>query len=132
MTCAFAVRGALKKFAGVESVEVSLNKGLASAKLKPGNSVTVEQFWEVVRKNGYTPKATHVIVRGQALATATKLQLKVLGTNRVYDLVSDPKSPKTLDDVRGLAGKTVTVEGTLTPAKDASTLVPLQVQSVGP
>jgi copper chaperone CopZ len=48
MTCAFAVRGALKKFAGVESVEVSLNKGLAAVKLKPGNSVTPDQFWDAV------------------------------------------------------------------------------------
>ena len=36
MTCAHLVDVALKKVAGVESVEVSLNKGLATVKLKPG------------------------------------------------------------------------------------------------
>ena len=34
MTCAHVVDVALKKVAGVESVEVSLNKGLATVKLK--------------------------------------------------------------------------------------------------
>ena len=36
MTCAHVVDVALRKVAGVESVEVSLNKGLATVKLKPG------------------------------------------------------------------------------------------------
>jgi len=67
MTCAYAVRGALKKFSGVESVEVSLNKGLATVKLKPGNSVQPQEFWEAVRKNGFTPKETRVVVRGEVI-----------------------------------------------------------------
>ena len=46
MTCAFAVRGALKKLSGVESVDVSLNKGLASVKLKSGNTLRPEELWE--------------------------------------------------------------------------------------
>ncbi|MDQ6760621.1 MAG: heavy-metal-associated domain-containing protein, partial [Acidobacteriota bacterium] len=52
--CAYAVRVALKKFSGVESVDVSLNKGLATVKLKPGNSVEPQQFWDAVRKDGFT------------------------------------------------------------------------------
>lgn len=107
MTCAFAVRGALKKLAGVESVEVSLNKGLANVKLKPGNSATVEQFWDTVKKNGFTPKETHVVARGDL----SKSQLKVTGTDRTYDAVLDDK---TLHPT----GKTATIEGTLTPSKD--------------
>jgi len=132
MTCAFAVRGALKKFTGVESVDVSLNKGLATVKLKPGNSVTVEQFWETVRKNGYTPKLTRVSVRGEALVTGSKAQLKVIGTNRIYELVADPRSPRAIDDAKRLAGKTLTIEGTFTPGKDVTNPVPLQVQTVTP
>ena len=60
MTCAHVVDVALKRVAGVESVEVSLNKGLATVKLKPGNTVSVPQLWELIHKNGYTPKATAV------------------------------------------------------------------------
>ena len=62
MTCAFAVRGAIRKFSGVESVEVSLNKGLATVKLKPGNTIRPEELWEASK-------------------------FKVAGTNQVFDLV---------------------------------------------
>jgi copper chaperone CopZ len=132
MTCAFAVRGALKKFPGVESVDVSLNKGLATVQLKPGNSVTVEQFWEAVKKNGFTPKDTHVIVRGEVLSQGGKVQLKVTGTNRVYELVPDPKSPRAVEDANRFVGKTITVEGTLTPTKDVAASAPLRVQGLRP
>src|SRR5258706_15529231 len=121
MTCAFAVRGALKKFQGVESVDVSLNKGLATVKLKPSNSVTPEQFWEVVRKNGYTPKETHVVLRGEVLVKPGKPLLKVAGADRTYELVAHPTSPQALDEVKGLAGRTLLIEGTFTPGKDVKT-----------
>jgi copper chaperone CopZ len=132
MTCAFAVRGALKKIAGVESVEVSLNKGLAAVKLKPGNTVSAEQFWDAVKKNGFTPKETHVVVRGDVLSTGGKVQLKVTGTTRAYELIADAKSSKVLDEAKGLTGKTITVEGSLTPEKDIGASVPLRVVSMRP
>jgi len=84
MTCAYAVRVALKKFPGVESVDVNLNQGLATVKLKPGNTIQPQQFWQAIHKNGFTPKDTHVVVRGEILPTAGKPQLKVSGTDQVY------------------------------------------------
>ena len=83
MTCAYAVRGALQKFSGVEKVDVSLNKGLATVTLKPGNTVRLTEVWETVRKNGFTPKETKVVVRGEVVGGA-KTELKVTGTNEVY------------------------------------------------
>ena len=132
MTCAFAVRGAIKKFSGVESVDVSLNKGLASVKLKPGNTVTAGQLWEAVRKNGFTPKETRVVVRGEVLPSAGKWQLKGAGLDRSYQLEADPAVPRSLDNAKELAGKTVSIEGTLTPAKDAAAPVPILVRKVTP
>jgi copper chaperone CopZ len=119
MTCAFAVRGALKKISGVESVDVSLNKGLATVKLKPGNSAAPEQFWEAVKKNGFTPKDTHVVVRGDISSTNGKTQLKVNPVNRAYELIGGANPPE---------GQTVTVEGTITPAKP----VAIRVQRLQP
>ena len=55
MTCAHIVNVALKKLSGVESVEVSLNKALATIKLKPGNTISVPQLWRLLRDKGYTP-----------------------------------------------------------------------------
>jgi len=76
MTCAYAVRVALMKFPGVESADVSLNKGLATVKLKPGNTIRPSEFWEAIRKNGNTPKATRVTVRGEVEAGETFPRLR--------------------------------------------------------
>ena len=127
MTCAYAVRVALTKVPGVESVEVSLNKGLATVKLKPGNTIRPIQLWEAIRKNGNTPKVTRVVVRGEV--TGEGSQLKVAGSNEVFTLKAlGGVSPQ----LKAAAGKTVTIEGTLTPGKDPKAAVPLEVQTVRP
>jgi copper chaperone CopZ len=77
MTCAHIVDVALKKTPGVDSVDVSLNKGLATVKLRPGNTVSVPQFWQLLHEKGYTPKATAVSVRGELVGGPGRLQLKV-------------------------------------------------------
>jgi copper chaperone CopZ len=126
MTCAFAVRGALKKFPGVESVDVSLNKGLATVKLKSGNTVRPEEFWKTIRNNGFTPKETRVVVRGR-LNTGPTPSLTVAGTNETLRLNADEKL------LRGVArsGGTVIVEGSLTPDRDLKPS-PLDVRSIKP
>ena len=129
MTCAYAVRGALQKFSGVEKVDVSLNKGLATVTLKPGNTVRLSDVWETVRKNGFSPKETRVVLRGE-VGGGAKPELTVTGSNEVYALLADSKSPRALDDVRRHAGKTLTVEGTIQPGKDLKTAVPLAVTGV--
>lgn len=127
MTCAFAVRGALKKLSGVESVDVSLNKGLATVKLKSGNTLRPEELWTAVRNNGFTPKATNVFVRGEISGG----KLKVSGTNQLFDLAPDPKNPKALEAISDESSKTLVVEGVLTPQKDVKASVPLQVRGIG-
>jgi copper chaperone CopZ len=129
MTCAFAVRGALQKLSGVEKVDVSLNKGLTTVTLKPGNTLRLRDVWEAVRKNGFTPKETKAVVRGEVIGGA-KTELKVTGTNEAYGLLADSKASKAIDEVRRHAGKTVTVEGTLEPPKDAKAAVPLMVTGI--
>jgi copper chaperone CopZ len=125
MTCAYAVRGALKKFQGVESVDVSLNKGLATVKLRSGNTLHPQEFWEAVHRNGFTPKATRVVVRGEAIGGGS--QLKVTGTNQIFELKADLK---TLAEVQRMAGKTILVEGVLTTDQDQKKSIPLEVRSV--
>src|SRR5579872_3404666 len=94
MTCAHVVDVALKKVAGVESVEVSLNKGLATVKLKPGNSVSVPQLWELIHKNGYTPKATAVSVRGDLSNANGRLELKVRGPRKHWHSLPIRRTPR--------------------------------------
>ena len=116
----------LKRFAGVEAVDVSLNKGSAAAKLKPGNTVAPGDFWEAIRKDGFTPKETRVVVRG----VVEGARFKVTGTNQSYDLSADPETRKIMDEVAKHAGNIVTIEGRLIPAKDFKSRVPLLVRAL--
>ena len=130
MTCAHVVNVALKKVAGVESVDVSLNKGLATVKLKPGNAVSVPQLWRLIHEKGYTPKATTVSVRGDLANVEGRLQLKVTGTSDTLALVADPKNVTAYGAASKKLGQTVIVQGVMMPAKDLKVAVPLQVSQV--
>lgn len=96
-------------------MEVSLNKGLATVKLKFGNAVKPEQFWKAVHDNGFTPKDTRVVVRGEIQGS----KLQVPESKQVFEINADTKI---LDQLKG---KTVTLEGVLKPGKDV-----LQVQNI--
>jgi copper chaperone CopZ len=130
MTCAHIVDVALKKTPGVDSVDVSLNKGLATVKLKPGNTVSVPQFWQLLHEKGYTPKATAASVRGELVGGPGRLQLKVSGTKDTLDLTPDPKNPASYKIATEKAGQIVVIQGVMVPAKDLKALVPLQVIEV--
>ena len=127
MTCAHVVHVALKKVSGVDSVDVSLNKGLATVKLKPGNAVSVQQLWQLIHQQGYTPKSTAVSARGDLENSPHGLQLKVSGTNQIIALAPDAKNGTAYADATKKVGHTVIVQGTMTPAKDLQAPVPLQV-----
>jgi len=126
MICAHAVSVDLKRFSGVEAVDVSLNKGTAAVKLTPGNTVAPGDFWAAIRKDGFTPKETRVVVRG----VVDGARLKVTGTSQTYDLAVDPEAPKMMDELAKHSGNTVTIQGRLLPPKDFKSHVPLLVRGL--
>lgn len=130
MTCAHVVDVALKKVPGVALVDVSLNKGLATVKLKPGNTVAVPQLWQLLHAKGYTPKTTTVSVRGDLANTQGRLELKVSGTKDVLALVADPKNATSVSDASKKLGQTVIIQGVMVPGKDLKSAAPLQVSQV--
>jgi copper chaperone CopZ len=130
MTCAHVVNVALKKVPGVESVEVSLNKGLATVKLKPENTVSVPQFWQLLHEKGYTPKATAVTVRGELAEAQGHVQLKVTGTKDTLTLAADPKNAGAYSEASRKLGQSVTVQGVMVPGKDLKVATPLQISQV--
>ncbi len=132
MTCAHVVYVSLKKVTGVDSVQVSLNEGLATVKLKQGNGVTAAQLWQTIHQQGYTPKATTLVVRGELVHVQDQVRLKVSGTNMVITLAFDPKNPAGYQEARKRAGQEVVVRGTMIPGKDFKTPVPLEVTEVRP
>ena len=130
MTCAHVVDVALKKVPGVESVAVSLNKGLATVKLRPGNTVSVPQLWQLLHEKGYTPKATAVSVRGELADVQGQVQLKVTGTKDTLMLAPEAKDPDAYSDASKKLGQSVIVQGVMVPGKDLKAATPLQVSQV--
>lgn len=109
---------AIKKINGVESVNVSLNEGLARIRLKSRNQVRLEDVRKVIYNNGFTPKEARVTAQAQLVSTDGKLQVKVTGIGRIYPLVLAPKAQTSQKALQGVVGKTVVVEGIIQPSKD--------------
>jgi copper chaperone CopZ len=107
------VRVSLKSLSGVDSVDVSLEGGLASVKMKPGNNVTLKQLNEAITKNGFTMKQSTATIAGRVVVTNGKTMLQESGSNEMLELV--PDSPAT-PNASALNGKSVLVEATIPEA----------------
>jgi hypothetical protein len=114
---------------GVESVQVSLNEGLARIQLKPGNKLRLAQLRERVADNGFTPKEARVAVLGEIISTNGRLQLKVTGADEIFDLSLAPKAPRTEDELKKQVGKTLFVEGVVATSKGKKASQNLEVVS---
>jgi hypothetical protein len=98
----------LKSISGVDSVNVSLAKGLAAVKMKPGNMATLKQLQTAITKNGFTMKQSAVAVVGIVVLDSGKAQLRVSGSNEMVDLIPDGQVPSVANS---LNGKSVLVDG---------------------
>ena len=98
----------MKSVSGVESVDVSLAKGLAAVKMKPGNTATLKQLQTAITKNGFTMKDSRVTIAGTVVVDSGKVQLKVSGSNEMLDLVPDEQGTPIANS---LNGKSVLVDG---------------------
>ena len=110
--CAHAVRVSLKAVPGVELVEVSLEKGLAVVKMKPGNSVSFKQLNEAIAKNGFTMKDSVATVAGTVDESNGKAVLRVSGSSDVLTLIPDGSAQKAAPET----GKSVVVTGVVPEA----------------
>jgi copper chaperone CopZ len=121
------VRVSLKSVAGVDSVEVSLEKGLAVVKMKPGNTATLKQLNEAIAKNGFTMKDSTATVVGTVIETDGNAILKVSGSNDLIKLMPQPTS---VPSAVSMVGKTVLVEGTVPEAGKGKAPDSLRYQSI--
>jgi len=106
------VRVSLKAVPGVESVEVSLENGLAVVKMKPGNSVSFKQLNEAISKNGFTMKDSVATVAGTVGESNGKAVLRVSGSNDVLTLIPDGSA----QSAAPVTGKSVVVSGVVPEA----------------
>lgn len=63
-SCSDSLGKAFEKIRGVQHVDISMEKGTVTLDLAEKNRVTVEQVWDTVKRIGFTPGDTKVIVRG--------------------------------------------------------------------
>jgi hypothetical protein len=112
------VRVSLKSLLGVDSVDVSLAKGLAAVKMKAGNTATRKQIQNAITKNGFTLKESRATVAGTIVVANGKGQLQISGSNELLTLVPESQAS---GDATSLSGKSVLVEGVIPePAKGKS------------
>lgn len=107
------MRVSLKAVPGVDSVDVSLEKGLATVKMKPGNMTTLKQLNEAIAKNGFTMKDSTAILAGTVVTMNGKTAIQVSGSNDVLNLVPESSSAV---DAASITGKSIFVEGMIPEA----------------
>jgi copper chaperone CopZ len=111
--CAHAVRVSMKAVPGVDTVNVSLEKGLASVTLRPGNTATLKQLQEAVAKNGFTMKKSEATIVGTMMDKQGFLELQVSGSSETLHLVPGTNGTSA---AATLAGKLVKVTGEIPEA----------------
>jgi copper chaperone CopZ len=109
------VRVSLKAINGVDAVDVSLKKGLATVTMKPGNTATLKQLQEAISKNGFSMKQTEVVVRGVLENDGGKYRLKIAGTSDVLNIkdAASADAGNVSSTLSSMVGKQVEVTGTL-------------------
>jgi hypothetical protein len=117
---------ALKNINGVETAEVSLNKGLASVNMKPGNTATMKQLLDAIAKNGFTTKQSVVVARGDLVQDQGRLMLKLSGSNEALKIIGDDKQ------ALAFVGKSVVIEGTIPEVLKGKTPDSIQPKSITP
>jgi hypothetical protein len=121
------VRVSLKSVSGVDSVDVSLEKGLAAVKMKPGNTATLKQLNEAITKNGFTMKDSTATVVGTVSASDGNVILRVSGSNDMLQLVPESASSP---NANSMIGKTVFVEGMVPEAAKGKAPASIRYQSI--
>jgi cation transport ATPase len=86
MSCAESAPRNLKKIKGVDSASFRTKDSVAVLDLKPGNTVTLGEIRDAVKRMGYTPAAVKVTVRGEARKDGDKWRLRVAGSDAEYTM----------------------------------------------
>jgi copper chaperone CopZ len=93
---------AVKKLNGVQSVNVSLNKGLVTIELAAGNYLTMGELRRVIITNGFSPKEATVVVDG-VVEDGDKPTLNSDATHERFVLTAMPNASAAFDDAKRAA-----------------------------
>ena len=73
--CAHAVRVAVQKLPGVESVDVSLERASTDIQLRAGNAITLQQLREVIKKGGFKSGEVQIAATGTLVNDKNRVTL---------------------------------------------------------
>jgi hypothetical protein len=90
----------MRKLPGVESVDVSLERAMTDLRLRPGNTVTLDQLRKIIKNNGFNAEEADITVVGKISERGGQPVLSVTGTESVLILVADPKNVKAFQQIR--------------------------------
>jgi copper chaperone CopZ len=110
--CTETLSGAFKKMRGVDRVNVDFKAGTVALDLAAQNRVGVEQVWDAIKRVGFTPGETKVVVRGAVKAS----KLEVAEINKTFEL-----------EGQATEGDGIEVKGSITPPGDPRTPVKIRI-----
>lgn len=115
----------IKKIAGVESVNVSLKQGLTSIRLKPGNTVTLEQVRKAIQADAFTPQQARITAVGKLSSMKGATIFKVAGTGEAF-----PLAPALHTAWERMLGRTLVVSGLIAAPANRTESGALQITEV--
>lgn len=124
------MRVTLERLPGVESADVRLNEGRAIVRLAPGNAITMADIRRIVTRNGFTPQQAVVDAQADVVAAGARLQLRISGTNDVYDVAAQPEAVQ--QQLKNSDGHRVLIGGVVPPQNNPRARPVVQVTRVTP
>jgi copper chaperone CopZ len=100
-TCAHGVRVAMQKLDGVETVALSLERAQAEVDLKPDNRLSLDQFRQVVKRNGFEPKEAAVTAVGTVREAGGRMVFEVSGVATPLVISPDRSAPEAYRQLKG-------------------------------
>ena len=122
------MRVALEKVDAIETVSVTLKRGVAHITLKKGNTLTMADLRRIIKEAGYASRQATVTVVGTAQGAGSRFTLTVTGSREVFDLEAEPG--RSLAEVERRIDRTVEMTGTIPAPDPKSGRERIQVQTV--
>ena len=111
-SCSESLGSALKRLRGVENATVDFKAGTVAVEMAPGSRVGVEQVWDAIKRVGFTPGETKVVVRGTV--RGNKIDVPEIG--KAFEL-----------EGTAVEGEGVQLKGVTAPPPDPRTPIRIRV-----
>ena len=125
-SCVVSLRNSLKKIKGIESADLSPERGSAILTLLADNKISLDRVRDAIKGAGFTPRMATVIVRGKAITDQGKWEFEVEGLHQTYLLVAS--DDKLIGELK--KGGLMTIEATAPHQLDPHSQQSLQVRKL--